>query len=113
MVYTRVHTMDARTYGVGIDCVNVNIDVLVEKNSLGPNIMKFAKDGEYNKDALFHAGKSILQIMGWNDPDDVLLVHAYIAKIQHRATIKRSARKIMGVKVHQKRYGDWKKNDNK
>lgn len=51
----RVHAIEARTHEVETDCMGASIDVLGQKSSLWPSIMKFAKNGEYSTNALFHA----------------------------------------------------------
>lgn len=60
--------------------------------------MKFAKNGEYNKDALLHDGKSICQTMSSNDPVDISLIYVYIAKIQHEAMIEEKCKRNDGSK---------------
>lgn len=89
----KVHGVEARTYGHRVehslyDCMGVSIEAPGEVSSLWPNAMRVAKRGGYDEDALFHAGKSIRQTTGWNDPVDALSVHAYIAKIEHEVAIE-------------------------
>lgn len=48
-----------------------------------PSAKKIAKRGEYSEDVLRDAGKSIRRTTGWSDPVDALLIHVYIARIQH------------------------------
>lgn len=59
--------------------------------------------GEYSKDALLHAGKTIRQTTGWNDPVDALSVHAYIAKIQHEAVVEDKRKREDGHEGSSKR----------
>lgn len=65
--------------------------------------MKFAESGEYSKDALIHAGKSIRQTTGWSDPVDALSVHAYIARIEHEAVVEDKRKREDGNEGSSKR----------
>lgn len=63
-IVVRVHTMEARAYEVGVDWACLSIDILGQKSLLWPSAMKFTENGEYSKDALLHADKSICQNHG-------------------------------------------------
>ena len=89
---SRVNTTDARAFGVGVDslirdCMGVSIETPCQISSFWPSAMKFAENGEFCKDALLHAGKTIRQTTGWSDPVDALTVHTYIERIQHKAVV--------------------------
>jgi hypothetical protein len=72
---------EAKTYGVSIDAPE-------QVSLLWPSVKKFAEKGKFNEEVLVHAGKSIRETTGWNDPVDALSVHAYIARVQHEAIME-------------------------
>jgi len=72
---------EAKTYGVSIDTPE-------QVSMLWPSAKKFAEKEKINEEVLVHAGKSIRETTGWNDPVDALSVHAYIARVQHEAIME-------------------------
>lgn len=105
---SRVHAMEARTYRVGVerfthDCAGVSIEAPGQTSSLWPSAMKMAENGEYGRDALIHAGKSIRETTGWSDPVDALSIHAYIARIQHEAVMEEKRKRDDGNEGSSKR----------
>lgn len=74
-------TKEAKTYGVSIDAPE-------QVSLLWPSAKKFAEKGKINEEVLIHAGKSIRETTGWDDPVDALSVHAYIARVQHEAIME-------------------------
>ena len=105
---SRVHAMEARTYGVGMehltcDCGGVSIEAPGQVSSLWPSAMKIAESGKHSKDALVHAGKSIRETTGWNDPVDALSIHAYIARSQHEALVEDKRKREDGNEGSSKR----------
>ena len=84
-----VYRVEAKTYGVSIEAPG-------HVSSLWPSAKKFAEKGKYSEKTLLHAGKSIRETTGWNDPVDALSVHAYIAKVQHDAFVEEKRKRNDG-----------------
>lgn len=84
-----VYRVEAKTYGVSIEAPG-------HVSSLWPSAKKFAEKGKYSEETLLHAGKSIRETTGWNDPVDALSVHAYIAKVQHDAFVEEKRKRNDG-----------------
>lgn len=94
----KINTIETMTYRVGVknlirDCMNVIIEALGQVNSLWSSTMNIVESGGFCKDALFNAGKTIQQTMGWSDPVDALLVHVYTIRIQHEEVVKDKPKK--------------------
>uniref|UniRef100_A9TZN1 Predicted protein n=1 Tax=Physcomitrium patens TaxID=3218 RepID=A9TZN1_PHYPA len=94
--YLKEHETIAResaSYGTRVDD---DLSGSIETSEFWSSAISIMQEGKLPRDTLLRIVATIRGATGWEDPVESLLVHAYIAKSQHKALIIKRKRQLMG-----------------